>query len=312
MTIVNNSTKQNKMPTVIVVKDDFGTAASAESITHNILKQLKAAKNDINLKKIVVAINDTVEDSLYSENLTLEGIEFTTVTVKQKLTFAEFHNFVVDHIDNNIDKNVNLHIVSGSLMLFENDDAESIKSECKTMIGSFVNDLLDMTKLLKRPVWFGTASDGANYSFNHYFTVADILNIDGKVKHFIAPECIMWAGNSNLDWIYTDLTKFDANLLKFDQIYDYDFLEIKNLIAKFASLLPGFYINLFPTIPREVGAYFRIPEFNRDNQQYDLKSEKYKQNIDLYLNNTKDIAAAQPKTINDAMIYMQKVLPKKK
>lgn len=296
--------------TIIIIKDDVASNESATSIINNICKPLVSATDDINLKLIVVAINDNIEDSLYSEYASSlpNKIVFKTITTQSKLDFVDFHNYVVEHIAITGYNKVNLHIISGALSI--NDTSSEVKQGCKTLVGSFINDLLDMTILLKRPVWFSTASDAANFSFNHYFTIADILNIDGKIKHFKAPECMMWSGNSNLDWIYVNTTMTCPISLRFETCYDYDFLAIKDMIAK-STTTPGYFVNLFPTIPREVGTFFRVPAFNRDNQQYDLTNDKYQKNLTLF-NNNNNLASAQPKTVNDIISYMQAVLPKNK
>lgn len=296
--------------TIIIIKDDVANNESATSIINNICKPLVSATDDINLKLIVVAINDNIEDSLYSEYASSlpNKIVFKTITTQSKLDFVSFHNYVVEHIAITGYNKVNLHIVSGALLI-NTHDAE-IKAGCKTQVGSFISDLLELMTLLKRPIWFSTASDMANYAYNHYFTSADILNIDGKIKHFKAPECMMWSGNSNLDWIYVNTTMTCPISLRFETCYDYDFLAIKDMIAK-STTTPGYFVNLFPTIPREVGTFFRVPAFNRDNQQYDLTNDKYQKNLTLF-NNNNNLASAQPKTVNDIISYMQTVLPKNK
>lgn len=299
--------------TVIVIKDDYATSASAESILKNICTPLIAASADINLTRIVIAVNSNIEDSAYItfKYTILDKLDlmFTVITLPEKsaaYSFAKFHNYAVELTKEPEFKNVNLHIVSGSLII--NNNVSDATSGNKTLIGSFITDLLELTTLLKRPVWFSTASDGANYAFGHYFTIADIINIDGKVKHIIAPKCIMWSGNSNLDWIYINTTVEQPVDLKFNTEYDYDFLSIKSMIAK-STITPGYFVNLFPTIPAEVGAFFRANEFNRDNIPYNFTDDQYKSNIELYSKNLKDIAQTSGnKTVNDVVAYMQSVL----
>lgn len=305
--------------TIVYIKDDFATYESAKSIIKHICMPLIDAMTDINLKQIVIAINDTVEDGAYVEYFATGGIPtnvtINTIMPKSKLDFANFHNFVAEAIAQCEYKDINLHIVSGALLINTHD--VEIKAGCKTQVGSFISDLLELMTLLKRPIWFSTASDMANYAYNHYYTSADIINVDGKVKHFTAPQCIMWSGNSNLDWIYVN-TAIPVYVntaipvkppITFETCYEYDFLAIKDLIAKY-TVVPGYYVNLFPTIPREVGTFFRVPMFNRDNIQYDFTGDKYKNNIDLFSKNNAN-ESCQPKTVNDVIAYMQKVLPKK-
>lgn len=298
--------------TIIYIKDDVATYESAKSIIKHICMPLIDAMTDINLKQIVIAINDTVEDSAYVEYFATgripTNVTIKTIMPKSKLDFANFHNFVAEAIAQCEYKDINLHIVSGALLINTHD--VEIKAGCKTQVGSFISDLLELMTLLKRPIWFSTASDMANYAYSHYFTSADILNIDGKIKHFKAPECMMWSGNSNLDWIYVNNIMTCPISLRFETCYDYDFLAIKDMIAK-STTTPGYFVNLFPTIPREVGTFFRVPAFNRDNQQYDLTNDKYQKNLTLF-NNNNNLASAQPKTVNDIISYMQAVLPKRK
>lgn len=300
--------------TVILIKDDVGSAASAESIVYKICVPLVAAAKDINLKQIIVVANRDTDDIEYQQYMyTLladsSDVTFTVILLPKntnKLTFAGLHNRAVEVMTKIESHPTNMHIISGALAI-NPDKTEA--GTFATLIGRCINEIHDLLHILKRPVWFSTASDAANYAFNHYYTVADILNIDGKLPKINLPPCVMWSGNSNLDWIYMPAYTPNLNIdITLDMAYDYDFLSIKSLIAKSTST-PGYFVNLFPTIPAEVGTFYRLPAFDRDNQKYDFTEDKYKKNIDAFTENTHS-PTANAKTVNDVVEYMRNVLGK--
>jgi len=178
----------------------------------------------------------------------------------------------------------------------------------KTRIGEMIESVLEMMRLTKHPVWFSTASDKANFKFNHYFTQMDIINIGpDKIEGY--PDCMMYSGNSNLDWIIVDVENLPEKTvdLSMNGDYDFDFFSIKQLIDKFAAKWPGYFIGQFPTVPYEVGAFYREPAFDRDNQKYDMS--KYKDNLQRYQKAAFDMGIKRPNQIVDAMKYIRSVIP---
>lgn len=299
---------KTKRPTIICIKDDEATNESAQSIINNICRPFVAARADINLTQLVILINNVTELTDYgdySAELKDTNVTLVTRTTDDKLTFAEFHNFTVD-VSNDFctDEKPHLHILSGALKISTKPD--DVKAGFDTLVGNFISDLFDMLTLLKRPVWFNTASDAANYAYGHYFTTADIINVDGKVTHFEAPKCFMWAGNSNLDWIYVNTAMPTTVDLHFTN-YTYDFLAVKELIVK-STKTDGYYANMFPTVPLEVGSHYRLPAFDRDRQQFDFASPVYEKELNQFKSATDELVN-KPTTINTVTEYMKSVLP---
>ena len=188
-------------------------------------------------------------------------------------------------------------------------DAPSEFKKQETRIGEMIVDVLDMMDLLEHPVWFNTASDKGNIKFGHYFTNIDFINIDESCKLDVMPECIMFSGNSNLDWIIINANEWKKRKLPsltMNNEYDYDFLSIKQLIAKFANNEHGYFESMFPTVPTEVGAYFRNQEFDRDLQKYDMK--KYKENLERYRKNVSEYKNVKSTNIQMVSVFMKDIL----
>lgn len=292
--------------TTVIIKDDVSTADSAQSIVNEICTPLIAAASDIKLTKIIIAVNAPAsEEACYTYadfKQQHSDIDIVIADYDKTGTFAEFHNFAVSLIDTHAITD-DVHIISGALAITNGKPA--LSTTAVTRVGEFIIDLTELMVLLKRDVWFSTASDAANIAFNRYFTALDVLNIDGQVKHIDFPACMMWSGNSNLDWIYINANAKDNTIdLTLDTSYDYDFLSIKDCIAR-STHVDGYYVNLFPTIPTEVGAFARIPRFDSDNQQYEF-GDKYTNNMKAFADKN-NAPTMVPQQVNVALAYMKKI-----
>ena len=306
-----------------IIKDFFATPESAAHIRTNIASPLFTAcsKNDIKITTIVILVNTTKEvDEGYTEFQTKIKKDFPDMKFNidkafpgnnedRALTVAEFHNTAVSLIKT-LEITADVHLLSGSLSLnaythpeeADEDDVLS-RQECKTYIGTFLKELTGALTILKRPMWFSTASDAANYAFGKYFTSVDILNVDEKTKIEGFPDCVMWSGNSNLDWIYIDVDIIKPEFIKFNPDYDYDFLSIKDCIAR-STIIPGYFVNLFPTVPHEVGAFNRVADFDLDRQKYNMDEELYRKNLSDFNRNTKSETNVV-RQVTDVFEYMR-------
>lgn len=297
---------------VFVIKDFLATEDSAKHIMKNQIDVILKASSDISITEVKVFVNNNNTDNYpeYAGSIPVVYIP-TLVSGKKKTntkqTFAAFHNSVINGIAGNLQaKNTLIHIQDGTLDL---TDTPSDRGILKTRLGEMVNDVLYMMKLLDHPVWFNTASDKGNMKYGHYFTMIDFLNIDNNCLLDTLPDCIMYSGNSNLDWIMIDAEAYKEKkmpTLVMNGSYDYDFLYIKHLIAKFANYEHGYFDNMFPTVPTEVGSYFRNPNFDRDLQHYDMS--KYKENMENYRKNLMEFKNLKQITINDVVLYVRSVL----
>jgi hypothetical protein len=297
------------MKHVFEIKDFVATAESAKRIMMNQINVILKAKDDLNITAIRVFVNDT-DAKFYDKKYEEQNVSFVPTLFKgkkkssTKQTFAAFHNSVINNIAQDISSDDTIvHIQDGTLDL---TDLPSERGICKTRLGEMVQDVVYLMKLLDHPVWFNTASDKGNMKFGHYYTLIDLLNIDDTCLFETIPNCIMYAGNSNLDWIIVNGKEYlekKMPTLMMNGSYDYDFLSIKHLIAKFANYENGYFDNMFPTIPMEVGSYFRNPEFDRDLQQYDMS--KYKANLENYRENLKEYKQLKNTTLNDAVKFVR-------
>lgn len=296
---------------IFAIKDQVASEESAKHVIENIVKPILNSNGDIEVSKIDVFVNSKTLSKVYVENAELsDKVTFIlTIGPKQqfdKRIFAKFHNVVIEKISKYLkDKDNVVHVIDCGLHL---NDIPAEGKKQKTRIGEMVQSVLEMMQLIKHPVWFSTASDKANFKFGHYFTQMDIINI-GPEKIEGYPDCIMYSGNSNLDWIIVDVENLLDNGmpdLTMNGDYDFDFFSVKQLIDKFAAKCPGYFIGQFPTIPYEVGAFYREAEFDRDNQKYDMS--KYKDNLQKYQKAAYDLGIRHPNQIVDAMKYMRSVI----
>ena len=296
---------------VFEIKDQVASNESAKHILENIVKPILNSQQDIEVSKIDVYVNAKTISDVYKNFDGSNGkVDIVpTIGPKQKIenrTFAKFHNIVVDKFPQYLkDKDNVIHLIDCGLRL--NDIPAEGKNQ-KTRIGEMIESVIEMMRLIKHPVWFSTASDKANYKFGHYFTQMDIINI-GPEKINGYPDCIMYSGNSNLDWIIVDVENLPEKTLDLSMNgdYDFDFFSVKQLIDKFASKWPGYFIGQFPTVPYEVGAFYRESEFDRDNQKYDMS--KYQDNLKKYQKAAYDMGIRRPNQISDAMKYIRSVIP---
>lgn len=296
---------------VFEIKDQVASEESAKHILENIVKPILNSQQDIEVSKVDVYVNSKSICETYKNFDKANGKVdiIATIGPKQKIenrTFAKFHNIVVDKFPQYLkDKDNVIHLIDCGLHL--NDLGAEGKNH-KTRLGEMIESVLEMMKLLKHPVWFSTASDKANFKFSHYFTQMDIINV-GQDRIEGYPDCVMYSGNSNLDWIIVDVENLpDKSVdLSMNGDYDFDFFSVKQLIDKFASKWPGYFIGQFPTVPYEVGAFYREPEFDRDNQKYDMS--KYKDNLKKYQKAALDMGIHHPHQIVDAMKYVRSVVP---
>ena len=300
---------------VFVIKDFVATKESAEHIMKNQIDVILSANTDINISAIKVFINGFTPE-FYKNYETQIPVSFipTLVSGKKKSTnkqtFAAFHNSVINGIAGDLQlKNTLIHIQDGTLDI---TNLPSERGNCQTRLGEFVNDLLEVMKLLDYPVWFNTASDKGNHKYGHYYTNVDFINFDETCIFDTIPICFMYSGNSNLDWIAINCEEYKNRKmpnLMMNGSYDYDFLSIKHLIAKFADYGHGYFDNMFVTTPTEVGAYFRNREFDKDFQPYDMT--KYKENMDNYRNNMEEYKNLRVFNIHDVVSYVRNtILPK--
>ena len=296
---------------VFEIKDQVASNDSAKHILDDIVKPLKKKKKDIDVLKIDVYVNAKTISDVYKNFDNADGKVSIVPTIgpKQKIenrTFAKFHNVIVDKISQYLkDKEIVVHIIDCGLHL---NDLEAEGKNHKTRIGEMIDSVLNMMQITKHPVWFSTASDKANFKFNHYFTQMDIINIGpDRIEGY--PDCMMYSGNSNLDWIVVDVENLPEKTvdLSMNGDYDFDFFSVKQLIDKFASKWPGYFVGQFPTVPYEVGAFYREPEFDRDNQKYDMS--KYKDNLKKYQKAAFDMGIRRQHQIVDAMKYIRSVIP---
>lgn len=296
---------------VFEIKDQVASNESAKHILDNIVKPILNSQQDIEVSKIDVYVNAKAISDVYKNFDGSNGkVDIVpTIGPKQKIenrTFAKFHNIVVDKFPQYLkDKDNIIHLIDCGLHL---NDIPAEGKDHKTRIGEMIDSILEMMLLIKHPVWFSTASDKANFKFGHYFTQMDIINI-GPEKIIGYPDCIMYSGNSNLDWIIVDVENLSEKTLDLSMNgdYDFDFFSVKQLIDKFASKWPGYFIGQFPTVPYEVGAFYREPEFDRDCQKYDMS--KYKDNLKKYQKAAFDMGIRKQHQIIDAMKYIRSVIP---
>lgn len=302
---------------IFVIKDFIATKESAKHIMSDQIDVIFSAAVDINISSVKVFVND-INTKFYDKNqYSGKPIEFIPVLQESKKgknilkhTFGGFHNVIINSITKDISlKNTLIHIQDGTLNLA---NIPSERGICKTRLGEMVNDILEMMRLLDYPVWFNTASDKGNMKFGHYYTMIDLLNLDESCLFESIPICIMYSGNSNLDWIMINCEEYKNKKmpsLMMNSDYDYDFLSIKQLIAKFANWGNGYFDTMFATVPTEVGAYFRNSEFDKDLQQYDMS--KYKENIENYRNNLLEYKNLKQISVSDVIIYVRnKILSK--
>lgn len=301
------------MKHVFAIKDQNATAESAKRILENQVDVLLKASEDIDIETILVYVNDTNTDNYnvaYSNDIPVKFIPTLNAGKKKKVekqSFASFHNFVANGVQQYLaNGDWMVHIQDGTVDL---TDYPSERGTQKTRVGEMIMDVNYMMDLLNHPVWFNTASDKGNIKFGHYYTMIDLLNIDDSCLLNSVPNCIMYSGNSNLDWIMIDAKKYremKMPSLMMNNVYDYDFLSIKELIAKFANLGNGYFDNMFPTVPTEVGVYFRNEEFDRDLKQYNM--EKYKDNLDVYKKNICEFKNLKATSIHDVISYVRETL----
>ena len=294
---------------VFAIKDQVASKESAKHILSDIVKPILNSQQDIVVSKIDVYVNSkTISDEykIVEDNEKVNVI--ATIGPKQKIEnriFSKFHNIVVDKISQDLkDKDNIVHIIDCGLHL---NDIPAEGKKHKTRIGEMIDSVLEMMQLTKHPVWFSTASDKANFKFGHYFTQMDIINIGpDRIEGY--PDCIMYSGNSNLDWIMIDVENLPEKAidLAMNGDYDFDFFSVKQLIDKFASKWPGYFVGQFPTVPYEVGAFYREAEFDRDGQKYDMS--KYKDNLKRYQKTAVDMGIRKPHQIVDAMKYIRSVI----
>lgn len=294
---------------VFAIKDQVASDASAKHIVNDIVKPLLNSQQDLEILEINVYVNAKSASKEYDNVGSNDKVNvIPTIGPKQKFenrNFAKFHNTVVDKLLQYAKDSSNvIHVIDGALHL---NDIPAEGKKQKTRIGEMVESVLEMMKLTKHPVWFSTASDKANYKFGHYFTQMDIINI-GQDRIDGYPDCIMYSGNSNLDWIIVDVEGLPDKTvnLSMNGDYDFDFFSVKQLIDKFASKWPGYFVGQFPTVPHEVGAFYRESEFDRDNQKYDMS--KYKDNLSKYQKAAYDMGIRRPNQIVDAMQYIRSVI----
>ena len=202
---------------VFEIKDQVASNESAKHVIEDIVKPLLNSQQDIEVSKIDIFVNSKTLSNVYVENAEIsDKVSFIlTIGTKQKIenrTYAKFHNVVVDKISQYLkDKEIVVHIIDCGLHL---NDMPAEGKKQKTRIGEMIESVLEMMRLTKHPVWFSTASDKANFKFNHYFTQMDIINIGpDKIEGY--PDCMMYSGNSNLDWIIVDVEIFQRRLLIF-------------------------------------------------------------------------------------------------
>lgn len=294
---------------VFAIKDQVASKESAKHILSDIVKPILNSQQDISVSKIDVYVNSkTISDEykIVEDNEKVNVI--ATIGPKQKIEnriFSKFHNIVVDKISQDLkDKDNIVHIIDCGLHL---NDIPAEGKKHKTRIGEMIESVLEMMRLTKHPVWFSTASDKANFKFGHYFTQMDIINIGpDKIEGY--PDCIMYSGNSNLDWIMIDVENLPEKAidLAMNGDYDFDFFSVKQLIDKFASKWPGYFVGQFPTVPYEVGAFYREAEFDRDSQKYDMS--KYRDNLKRYQKAAVDMGIKKQHQIVDAMKYIRSVI----
>ena len=301
------------MKHVFGIKDFVANAESAKRIMTSQIDVILKAKEDIDVSEIKVFVNDY--DTKFYDIQKYEGqnVKFIYTLTKgkkkasAKQSFAAFHNSVVNGVAQNISApDTIVHIQDGTLDL---TDIPSERGICKTRLGEMILEVVYLMNLLDHPVWFNTASDKGNMKFGQYYTMIDLLNVDETCQFETVPNCIMYAGNSNLDWIMINGKDYVANKmpsLMMNGTYEYDFLSIKELIAKFANYGNGYFENMFPTIPMEVGSYFRNRAFDRDLIQYNMT--KYKENLDKFNNNLKEYKNLKTAYIGDVIKFVREKL----
>lgn len=302
------------MKHVFEIKDLIATKESAEHIMNNQIDVLLKTIDDIDIAGINVFVND-IDTQYYTKDYSKYPVKFIPTLYKgkkkaEKHSFAALHNFVVNTISSCMNStDLIIHIQDGTIDLTDHD-AEFNKY--KTRVGEMINDVVYMMRLLNHPVWFNTATDKGNMKFGHYYTNIDLINIDDTNRLESFPECIMYSGNSNLDWIMIDIENYKKmkmpNLMMNGE-YDYDFLSIKQLIAKFVNFELGYFDTMFPTIPTEVGAYQRNANFDKDLTNYDMS--KYNENVKRYQENLKAYKNLKSASLNDVILFVKNaVLPK--
>ena len=307
------------MKHIFEIKDFIATKESAERIMSSQIDVILTASDDLNIGGVNVFVNSTdtkFYDKKYDDKYNVKFISTLNSGKKSgkkggkqmaKQTFAAFHNSVINSIATDLASNDTIvHIQDGTLDL---TNLPSERGIYKTRLGEMVVDVVYLMKLLDHPVWFNTASDKGNIKFGHYYTLVDFLNIDETHQFESIPNCIMYSGNSNLDWIMIDTDEYRNKkmpTLMMNGTYFYDFLSVKQLIAKFANYGNGYFDNMFPTVPMEVGSYFRNKNFDKDFQQYDMS--KYSENLENYKKNLQEYKNLKPTNINDVVVFLREKL----
>lgn len=300
------------MKHVFAIKDFNSTAESAKRIIEKQVSVILKAKEDLDIDGINVFINDSIvrfyDETKFPDVKFIPSLQSSKKNkIPQKQTFAAFHNSVVNGIAKALSANETIvHIQDGTLDL---TDIPSERGILKTRLGEMIEDVVYLMDLLDHPVWFNTASDKGNMKFGHYYTLIDILNIDNNCMFESVPNCFMFAGNSNLDWIIVNSAKYreiKMPSLMMNSIYEYDFLSIKELISKFANFGNGYYENMFPTIPTEIGSYFRNEKFDKDFYQYDMT--KYKENFENFKKNLEEYKNPRIANVNTAVSFVRNTI----
>lgn len=305
------------MKHVFEIKDFVANAESAKRIMTAQIDVILKAKDDLEITGVNVFINDNDSkfyDKKYDEELNIKFIPTLPKGKKNKIaskqSFSSFHNSVVNGIAKDLSApDTIVHIQDGTLDL---TDIPSERGICKTRLGEMIKDLVYLMDLLDHPVWFNTASDKGNMKFGHYYTMLDLLNLDPNCLFETVPNCFMYAGNTNLDWIVIngpEYRKKKMPTLMMNNTYDYDFLSIKELVCKFANYGHGYFDNMFPTVPMEVGSYFRNEKFDRDFNQYDMS--KYQENLGNYKKNIEAYKNFKSANINDVIKFVRETVLEK-
>ncbi len=156
------------------------------------------------------------------------------------------------------------HVSEGMLYVF--DEKVEVVDEKKFI--TFIPAIENMMDLMGHRLWLNTSCDECNYNFDK-FDGRCVFKIDIPEFGKIFGNDIIFASNANFDFSIYDLDSIDISEMLLDEQFTIGMFFILSFLAKRRNSIPGCFMNLYPTVPQELG----VMKFREIKEEKEMEME---------------------------------------
>ena len=179
---------------------------------------------------------------------------------------AKRHNF--------ISKYFKIQNISTGMLYVIHDNIEIFPGQ----FANFLPKLEEFMNFFGYRVWLNTVCDECNYIFDKYVTRITV-KMDKPEYENVWKDDVYFTTNANIDITAFDLDKADITEMLFDESFSVAmFVIIKFLAERRNRAIPGCFMNLYPTIPSEIGIakkHDEVPEKKESRQEFDRQMKVF-------------------------------------